>query len=330
MITTKATALANSNTALIKYWGKKDEELILPMNNSISLTVDKLSTTTTVEFSEKFAKDQFFLNDEKQTGTAEYRVIKHLDLIRSETNKHMKAKVVSQNNFPTAAGLASSASGFAALTVAICNALGLKKSKKELSILTRRGSGSSTRSIFGGFVEWTKANDKGISFAKQLADKNHFDIRDIVVIFKPHKREFSTREAMKISKETSPVFQNRLNQVESNLVKMRKAITEKDFALLGQIAESDCNLVHSIALTSNPKLSFWTDETLKTIKLVNNLRKEGIEAYYTVDTGANMHILTLPKFAEEIESTLKKLPYVVRTVVCKPGDGAKIIDNHLF
>ena len=99
---------------------------------------------------------------------------------------------------------------------------------------------------------------------------------------------------------------------------------------MGKIAESDCNLVHSIVLTSNPKLSFWTDETLKTIKLVNNLRKEGIEAYYTVDTGANMHILTLPKFAEEIESTLNKLPYVVRTVVCKPGDGAKIIDNHLF
>ncbi|MHA1586187.1 MAG: diphosphomevalonate decarboxylase [Candidatus Heimdallarchaeota archaeon] len=330
MITTKATASANSNTALIKYWGKQDEELILPMNNSISLTVDSLSTTTTVEFSEKYTEDQFFLNDEKQIGTPESRVIKHLSLLRSEANKNMSAKVVSKNNFPTAAGLASSASGFAALTVASCKALGLKKNQKELSMLTRRGSGSSSRSIFGGFVEWIKTREGNESYTKQLADKNHFDIRDIVVIFKEQKREFSTREAMKISKETSPMIQGRLDVVDSYLERMRKAIAEKDFTLLGQTAEADCNLVHSIALTSKPKLSFWIDETLRTIKLVKTLREGGIEAYYTVDTGANMHILTLPQYAAEIETILNKIPYVVKTIVCKPGDGTKIVDNHLF
>ncbi len=330
MISTKATALANSNTALIKYWGKQDEELILPMNNSISLTVDSLSTITTVEFSKRISSDRFFLNNEKQTGTAEDRVIKHLNLIRSEANINLKAKVVSQNNFPTAAGLASSASGFAALTLAACKASGLKKTKKELSMLTRRGSGSSTRSIFGGFVEWVKADEKGQSYAKQLADKNHFDIRDIVVIFKPQKREFSTREAMKISKETSRVFQERLNKVDSELNKMRKAIAEKDFTSLGLIAEDDCNLVHTIAETSTPKMSFWTDETLSIIKLVNNFSKEGIEAHYTIDTGANMHILTLPEYEKEIVRRLNDIHYIVKVVICKPGDGAKIIDRHLF
>ena len=330
MIITKATALANSNTALIKYWGKQDEELILPMNNSISLTIDSLSTITTVEFSERLSSDRFFLNKEEQTGNAENRVIKHLDLIRNEAKSNSKAKIVSQNNFPTAAGLASSASGFAALTLAACKALGLKKSKKELSMLTRRGSGSSTRSIFGGFVEWVKADENGHSYAKQLADKNHFDIRDIVVIFKPQKREFSTREAMKISKETSKVFQERLNKVDFKLDEMRKAIAEKDFTSLGLIAEDDCNLVHTIAETSSPKMSFWTDETLSIIKLVNNLPKQGIEAYYTIDTGANMHILTLPKFEKEIIRILNDISYIVRTIVCKPGDGAKIIDKHLF
>lgn len=330
MITTKATALANSNTALIKYWGKQDEELILPMSNSISLTVDSLSTTTTVEFSDEFTDDHFFLNDVKQSGIAEFRVIKHLDLLRSKAKSNLKARVKSKNNFPTAAGLASSASGFAALTVATCKALSLKKNQKELSMLSRRGSGSSARSIFGGFVEWIKADEAGKSYAKQIADKNHFDIRDVVVIFEQQKREFSTREAMKISKETSPVFQDRLDHIDLKLDKMRNAIKEKNFTILGQTAESDCNMVHSIALTSEPKLSFWTDETIQTIKLVENLRKEGIKAYYTIDTGANMHILTLPEFAAEIKMILNKIPYVVKTIVCKPGDGAKIIDNHLF
>jgi diphosphomevalonate decarboxylase len=237
---------------------------------------------------------------------------------------------MSHNNFPTAAGLASSASGFAALTVASCKALDLKLNQKELSMLSRRGSGSSTRSIFGGFVEWIKADDVGESYAKQLADKNHFDIRDIVVIFKPQKREFSTREAMKISKETSPMFKARLDVVEASLDKMRKAIEQREFTLLGQTAESDCNLVHSIALTSTPKLSFWIDETVRIINLVKDLRQGGIYAFYTVDTGSNMHILTLPHFAEEIDMILRKIPYIEKTIVCKPGDGAKIIDNHIF
>ncbi|MBK5113650.1 MAG: diphosphomevalonate decarboxylase [Candidatus Heimdallarchaeota archaeon] len=330
MISTKATALANSNTALIKYWGKQDEELIIPMNNSISLTVDSLSTTTTVEFSDEFTQDLFILNNEKQTGTAENRVIRHLDLLRSKAKMNLKAKVMSQNNFPTAAGLASSASGFAALTVASCKALELELDQKQLSMLSRRGSGSSARSIFGGFVEWIKADEIGESYAKQLADKNHFDIRDIVVIFKPQKREFSTREAMKISKETSPMFKARLDVVETSLDKMRKAIEQREFNLLGQTAESDCNLVHSIALTSTPKLSFWIDETIRIINLVKDLRQGGIDAFYTVDTGSNMHILTLPQYAEEIDMILRKIPYIEKTVVCKPGDGAKIIDNHLF
>lgn len=330
MKSTKATALANSNTALIKYWGKQDEKLILPMTNSISLTVDSLSTTTTVEFSEKYQEDHFFLNDEKQTGTAENRVIEHLNLLRSKAKMNLKAKVMSRNNFPTAAGLASSASGFAALTVASCKALDLKLNQKELSMLSRRGSGSSARSIFGGFVEWIKADEASESYAKQLANKDHFDMRDIVVIFKQQKREFSTREAMKISKETSPMFKARLDVVETSLDKMRKAIEQRDFTLLGQTAEADCNLVHSIALTSKPKLSFWIDETVKIINLIKDFRKGGIAAYYTVDTGSNMHILTLPQFAAEIEMILNRIPYIVKTVVCKPGDGVKIIDNHLF
>lgn len=329
-MTTKATAIANSNTALIKYWGKKDEELIIPMNNSISITTDALSTKTTVEFSEEYKEDIFVLNDEIQSGKAFERVVKHLDLIRKKANDKRKANVRSKNNFPTAAGLASSASGFAALTVAACQAFDLKLDKKELSMLSRQGSGSSCRSIYGGYVEWIKGDENKDSFSIQLAEKDWFDIRDIIVVFENKERKWSTREAMNISKKTSPFFNTRLKIVEKNLEKVRKAIENKDFTTLGAIAEQDCLMMHSVALTSVPSQLFWTKDTLAIIDFVEKLRQENLEAYYTIDTGANMHILTEPKNAEKIKNRLSEMPFVTNSIISKPGDGVKAISDHLF
>ncbi|HUT82908.1 MAG TPA: diphosphomevalonate decarboxylase [Candidatus Bathyarchaeia archaeon] len=326
----KATAKANSNTALIKYWGKKNEELIIPMNNSISLTIDSLSTITTVEFSHDYLKDIFILNNEKQNGKALERVVKHLNMLRSIARINLKAKVVSKNNFPTAAGLASSASGFAALTVAACKALGLEKNPRELSILSRQGSGSSARSILGGYVEWLISDENNESSVIQLADKNWFDIRDIIVIFEKHERKISTREAMKLSMETSPFFKTRLETIEENLAKVRQAIKEKNFSVLGKTAERDCLSMHSVAITSDPSMIFWTGDTIAIMNLVKSLRDGGLEAYFTIDTGSNMHILTLPAYAEEIATLLRKIPYIKDIIVAKPGDGTIIIDEHLF
>ncbi len=330
MIKTKATAIANSNTALVKYWGKQDEQLIIPMNNSISLTVDSLSTITTVDFSESYDEDLFILNKKIQNDTPKKRVMIHLDIIREIANVKLNAHIVSENNFPTAAGLASSASGFAALTASACKALGLNKTPKELSMLSRRGSGSSCRSFYGGYVEWIKNDDNDESYAIQLADENYFDIRDLVIVFEKHDRKYTTREAMKISKKTSPLYDARLKIVEDNLVKVRKAIKERDFTLLGQTAEADCLLMHSVALTSNPSLLFWTAETMGMIKFVQELREGGLEAYYTIDTGANMHILTKPEFSEEICAILRKIPYITNIIECKPGPGVQIIKDDLF
>ncbi|MBN1328286.1 MAG: diphosphomevalonate decarboxylase [Candidatus Heimdallarchaeota archaeon] len=326
----KATAKANSNTALIKYWGKKDEELIIPMNNSISLTIDSLTTYTTVEFSQDFLEDSFILNNEKQIEKALERVVKHLNLLRSLAKVDLKAKVISKNNFPTAAGLASSASGFAALTLASCKALGLKVNSRELSILARQGSGSAARSVLGGYVEWLVIDEKNDSSVIQLADKDWFDIRDIIVIFEKHKRKISTRDAMKLSMETSPFYKARLETIEENLAKIRQAIKDKNFSLLGKTAESDCLSMHSVAFTSDPSLIFWTGETLAIMTLVKSLRDDGLEAYFTIDTGSNMHILTLPKYAEKITGILKELPYIRDVIVAKPGDGATIVNDHLF
>lgn len=330
MDSTKSSAKAQSNTALIKYWGKKNEELIIPMNNSISLTIDALSTTTTVEFQSDLKTDQFILNNKEQSGSSLSRVVKHLDYIRKLANESSKALVVSENNFPTAAGLASSASGFAALTVATCSALKLKKTSKELSIITRHGSGSSSRSIFGGYVEWIKGYGDNDSYAEQIKDKTWFDIRDIIVVFKKYERTISTREAMRISMTTSPFYKTRLEQIDDNLKLVRNAIIEKDFTTLGQTAERDCLSMHSVAITSNPAMIFWTGDTLEIIHFVETLREEGLDAYYTIDTGANMHILTLPEFVNEIEERLNNYSNVKNVITAKPGDGVAEIKKHLF
>ncbi|MFW9923383.1 MAG: diphosphomevalonate decarboxylase [Candidatus Thorarchaeota archaeon] len=327
---TKASAKAQSNTALIKYWGKRDEELIIPLNNSISMTTDALSTITTVEFSDEYSQDLFYLNDQLQTGKSLQRVSNHLNIIRKMADCTEFAKVKSENNFPTASGLASSASGFAALTVAACSALKLKLDKRELSMVARRGSGSSCRSIYGGFVEWIAFDDDHQSYAIQLAKKDHFNIRDLVVVLDAPERKVYTREAMKISQNTSPFMKTRLELISKSLENIRVAITEKNFDLLGSTAEMDCLSMHAVALTSYPSLLFWTPETISVINCIENLREQGISTYYTIDTGANMHVLATPKDEKTIIDYLDENVNINQIISSKPGEGTKVILNHLF
>ncbi|NHJ48794.1 MAG: diphosphomevalonate decarboxylase [Asgard group archaeon] len=328
--TTKSTTIAYTNTALIKYWGKQDEEQIIPMNNSISITNDTLKTTTTVEFSNEYKSDSFILNGEESKGKIKQKVVTHLSYIREISSNSKYAKVVSENNFPTSAGLASSASGFAALTMAACSALDLKKSTKELSIISRRGSGSSCRSFYGGYVEWLKEDDNGDSYAIQLADEKWFDISNLVIVVNAHKRKINTRDAMKQSMKTSPFYKSRINNINHQLENIRKAIKEKDFTLLGKTAEMDCLNMHYIAMTSNPSLIFWTPDTLKIMKAVIELREQDIEAYYTIDTGANIHILTQPEFESEVLKRIKELNNIEQIINSKIGPGAHEITEHLF
>ncbi len=326
----KSTAIANTNTALVKYWGKDSVEFNTPANNNISLTIDSHWTKCTVEFSSDYKEDQATLNGQPATGKVLERTTKHLDYIRKLAGVDLKAKGAAEINFPIGMGLASSASGFAALTVAACSALGLKLSEKDLTIISRRGSGSSCRSILGGYVEWVMGGDKE-SVAVQIADKNHFDIRDIAVIVSKKSRKFDTRGGMEIAKKTSPLYPARLKAVnEITLPKIRQAILDKDFTTIGQLAELDSNLLHATALTATPILLYWQPETLEIMHAVKDWREEGLEAYYTADTGANVHILCKPKDEKEILKRLKEIKVVQKAISGKPGDGAKVVKGHLF
>ena len=327
----KATAIANSNTALVKYWGKANSELKTPLNNSISLTIDSHWTKCTLEFSEEYKEDHATLNGEAVSGKILERTSKHLDYIRKLAGIDLKAKGAAEINFPVGAGLASSASGFASLTVAACTALGMKLAKKELSIISRNGSGSSCRSIYGGYVEWLAGKTDKDSYSVQIADEKHFDLRDISVIVSKKPRKVDTRGGMDIAQKTSVLFDARMKAVkEITLPKIRQAILDKDFSTVGKMAELDSNMLHATAITSTPILLYWQPETLEAMHAVRDWREDGLEAYYTTDTGANVHILCLPKDQPEILKRLKEMPVVQKATPGKPGEGAKVVKEHLF
>lgn len=232
-------ATSNANIALIKYWGKKDEELHLPTRSSLSVTLKQLQTTTQVEKSDK---DVVFLNHEKLTNYESTKVIRFLDIFRKAFGITDKLKINSENNFPTAAGLASSSSGFAALAKALNKMYNLNLSKKELSILARRGSGSACRSIEKGFVVWHKEND---SFAEQLFDENHWpELRIIVAIVDENKKSISSRAAMKQTMLTSKGYNEWVKQADKRINIIIEAIRNKDLDTVGKIAELDSLEMH--------------------------------------------------------------------------------------
>jgi len=318
----KATAVAPTNIAFIKYWGKKDEELRLPANGSISMNLSDLTTTTTVEFSQQYVEDSVIINDGIDESQST-RVIKHLDLIRKKADLKLKAKVVSVNNFPDGTGLSSSASGFAALTLAATKATGLNLDEKELSILARQGSGSACRSISDGFVEWVGEG------ARSIYQKDYWDIVDVVAIISQEKKDVSSTEGQKTVR-SSPFFQTRLNKIDEKIKRFKKTLETKNFTEFGKIIEEEALELHAIMLTSTPSLIYWQSETLKLMKLVKDWRSNGLESYFTLNTGQDIHLIVEGKNKEKIVSKLNDIKEVKQIIINHPSNGARLISNHLF
>jgi len=319
----KATAKANTNIALIKYWGKRDENLFLPMNSSLSITLDRFYTVTTVEFQEKLEKDQFFLNGKPASDKEANNVYSFLDKIRNRFSVNLHAIVSSENKVPTAAGFASSASGFAALAAAATKALKLDIEERELSILARQGSGSACRSVYGGFVEWQKGKreDGKDSFAIQLLPENQWQLSILSVMVNSKEKKVSSREAMKRTVEKSPFYLGWLQGVERDLDLAKKAIEVRDFQALGEVMEANALKMHGTMLGAEPPILYWESGTLEVIKQVQELRLSGINAYFTIDAGPNVKVLCLPEDEKEVHRSLLMLPSVQEVLVCHPGPG---------
>ncbi len=328
----KATATANANIALVKYWGKKSSDPILPQNGSISMTCDGMTTKTTVEFSDKYKEHTVTINDE-EFKKDEKDIHGHIDRICKLACIKQHATVVSESNFPVAAGLASSASGFAALTVAACAAAGLKLSPKDLSILTRQGSGSACRSIFGGFVEWHcgQKDDGSDSFAESIVDKDYWsDFRMIATIVQSKKKPVSSRGGMAQTVATCPYYKDWLATVDEDLKNVREGTKGRDFEKVASTAEFNALKMHATMITTKPSIIYWIPATMEIIHAVRQVREDGLKAYFTMDAGPNVKVLCLEKDVKEISTRLKELEGVTNTILCKPGDGAKIVNDHLF
>lgn len=320
-----ATVEAPSNIALIKYWGAKDLDRALPYAPSLSMTLRSCRTRTTVAFSEGDEDaDEVFVADEEgslQPADAAFRtpVVQHLDRLRDWAGRSGACRVATRNSFPSAAGIASSASGFAALTLAAVRALGREPDAAERSVLARRsGSGSAARSVHGGYVKWPRDEDEGA--AAQLLPADHWDLRDVIAVVETEPKAVSSREGHRRA-PTSPFFDTRLDHVGDRLDTVRAALEARDMAQLGDAVETEGVELHLIAMSSTPPIYYWRPATLAVLEAVRDLRDAGVAAYATMDAGANVHVICPPNAEPQVADRLGALPEVHRTIRDGVGDG---------
>ncbi len=307
----KATAAAHANIALVKYWGKRDDALLLPEAGSLSVALDKLLTTTTVELGD-FASDAFTLDGRAADPKAARRLLDAAGI-------RQRAHIASRNQFPTAAGLASSASGFAALAVAACAAAGLRKSAAELSALARLGSGSAARSVPGGWAVW-----EGES-ARQVFAPSHWDLRFCIAVCSSGAKKVGSRDGMRATRETSPFHAAFIEQCRRDLPEALRLLGARDLRGLGALAERNALRMHADALAADPPLLYWQPATVACLQALEELRGSGVEAWPTIDAGPHVVAICAADRAAVVEARLRQVPGIVEVLVCAPAGGAHVV-----
>jgi diphosphomevalonate decarboxylase len=328
----KATATAHPNIALVKYWGKRDEALILPHQSSLSVTLAPLSVTTTVEFAaDPDAADEVTLHGRAARGSERERVLALVAEVRRDAARTLgrtlgTVRVSSQGNFPMAAGLASSAAGFAALALATRAAAGLPRELRAESRLARRGSGSACRSIQGGFCAWLRGEraDGEDSYAEQLFTEAHWPaLRLLVAVVSGEEKEVKSRDGMKNTVETSPYYPAWVRDAEAELGNARRLIADRDLDRLGALAERNAWRMHATALAADPPLCYLKPATLALIQALPHARRDGVPVFFTLDAGPNPVLLTEDRHVAAV--TALALEQGAREVVlCEPGGDARV------
>jgi diphosphomevalonate decarboxylase len=325
----KATAIAPSNIAFIKYWGKRDDDLRLPLNDSLSMNIDGSTTTTTVEFSDTLNHDNISFIGESVSDKEISRIVTHLDKIRNLAHKKLFANVVTKNSFPKSTGMASSASGFAALTVAVIQALALPLSEKELTVLARLGSGSACRSIPDGFVVWHAGETSETSFAESLYPSTYWKLYDITVLVSREAKKISTTEGME-GISTSPYWQHRINDIPERMVRIKQAFQEKNMKHLGEVIEEDCLDMHHVMQTQAPPLYYWNEGTKSVMNAVSAWRTQGVSVYFTIDAGPNVHLICEDTQEHEVIKRARSIQGVESIITNSVSTGTRCVDTHLF
>lgn len=315
------TARAYTNIALIKYWGKRDSALILPYNSSLSMTLDHFYTDTTVRFSTDLTADQITFNGAPADDKTSTQMSQFLDLIRKQAHLPLFAAVTTINHVPNAAGLASSASGYAALAAAGSRAAGLELNDRDLSRLARRGSGSATRSIYGGFVEWQRGHHDWDSYAVPVQETVDWDIQMIAIVLNDRQKAIASRDGMAKTVTTSPYYSAWVETAQAAIPEMKAAIVKKDINLVGQLAEQSAMQMHATTLSAVPPFTYFEPETLQAIKIVQTLRQQGVSCYYTMDAGPNVKVICTSRETPQILAALAPYFSPEQLLVAKPGPG---------
>lgn len=318
------TAQAHPNIAFIKYWGNRDDALRLPANASLSMNLSGLSTRTTVTPDDTLSADELILNGEIATGKSLERVVNHLNLLRQRCHATLFVRVESANNFPTGTGIASSAAAFAALTVAAAAAFDASLTEKELTTLARRGSGSASRSVPAGFVEWHAADTHEDSFAESIARPDYWQLVDVIAIVSDAHKATGSQEGHTTA-ATSDLQNARVAGAAERLARCKQALLARDFAAFAEVVELDSNLMHAVMMTSRPPLFYWSPATLTVMQSVRSWREEGLDVCYTLDAGPNVHCICLRNSADVVSQRLQMLSGVREIRQAAAGFGATIM-----
>ncbi|WP_240938780.1 diphosphomevalonate decarboxylase [Metallosphaera hakonensis] len=320
----EAEAVAPSNIAIVKYWGKRNTELNLPLNSSLSVSLDSLWVRSKVIFDEGFERDVVTINGNKLSdGEVKDYAGKVLDIFRNFYGRRIYARVESSTNFPSSAGLASSAAGIAALVIASNEALGLNLSKRELSKIARIGSGSACRSLFGGFVKWNKGElENGEdSFCEEIFTPDHWpNLVDVIGIFKEERKKVSSRSGMQSTTLSSSLLKCRLEFVERTFGEVIDSIRTRNAKLFFELTMRHSNSMHAVILDSWPPLNYLNDRSFRVMEWVAEFGRAG----YTFDAGPNPHIFTLEEDVKEVTEFLES-EGAVKVIISKIGKGPYII-----
>lgn len=326
-----AKVQAHPNIALVKYWGKRNIEYNLPAAPSLSATLAGVKTVTEVAFKPECSRHELFLNGtqapEKDRARLSAFLEKMITFAADEygTPRNQFVEVKSDNDFPTAAGLASSASGFSALAYALSEALELNLSQAKLSEWSRIGSGSAARSIFGGWVVMNATDESETAIAHPIAKADHWDLRCVICVTTKGRKAIGSTEAMESTRKTSPYYEAWIEDTVSDVKAATSAVLEKNFEALTQIAERSCLRMHACAMSADPGIIYWNASTLNLIALCRTLRGEGLDVFFTIDAGPHVKMFYKSKHEERLLCLLNNSKDILQLIQTRIGGPARVL-----
>ena len=321
-----ARAVARANIALAKYWGKADEVLNLPAVPSVSITLSPLTTRTTVRFVDGLEHDRFLLGGKPAEPKELARVSKLLDTVRAAASLALLAEVESENDFPTASGLASSASGFCALAAAAREAAGLPFDRAAISVLARAASVSAARSAFGGYVELPlgQRGDPALA-ARTIAEPEHWSLRVVVAVTSEGRKSVGSTDGMQHTAKTSPYYASWVDAAPRLCAHVRQGIEQRDLPMVGAAMEQSTLAMHACAMAAAPGIVYFRPATLAALETVRALRdQKHLGVWATADAGPHVKALCHVDDERAVREALAQTPGVLRTITCEPGPGVEV------